>query len=673
MPSQESYLQSEERQKAIVEQKKIFLSGGSVDPGIVNSMILHSWERSVAAHVDPNVKERPRVSEGELKAILEENADLMNCAKNILDQMFSSIQEAVSALSLVSAEGVTLYISNRVSHRTYYPDALVGSINTEEARGTNGIGTCLAERRPVEIIGAEHFRFSGECWSCSAAPILTNEGKLIGVLNVTQPRKQYHAHTHGMVKAAVCAITEQLRLRSLLQQRETIMEMLDDGVLVLSSSGVIDIVNRKAVAMLGGSGSLQGRNLQEVLHPGATLEEILQTHSHIQDQEMLFPLKHGSPLACFVSVVPIAGGGKVITMREAKRMRQVAVQVAGIKPSYTFDRIMGSSAALTEVMNQARLVAGSHTTVLLLGESGTGKELFAQAIHNSSSVCKGPFVAVSCAAIPRDLIESELFGYVGGAFTGARNGGMIGKMELAKGGTLFLDEVNSLPLEMQAKLLRALQQMEIVRIGDTKPTPVDVRIIAATNEDLKDAVAQGTFRGDLYFRLNVIEIAIPPLRERKADIGYLAGIFLDRLSQASGQGAPEISGPALKAMQDYAWPGNIRELENVCERAWLLSGGAAITKAHLPPRILEAAHGAQPGEERGGLGEGFDAGAREGAPGDAPARNEVVASGSVDTVYYELIRSTLDACNGNLSKAAEQLGVARSTLYRRLRKFGIIE
>lgn len=186
-------------------------------------------------------------------------------------------------------------------------------------------------------------------------------------------------------------------------------------------------------------------------------------------------------------------------------------------------------------------------------------------------------------------------------------------------------------------------------------------------------MAQGTFRGDLYFRLNVIEIAIPPLRERKADIGYLAGIFLDRLSQASGQGAPEISGPALKAMQDYAWPGNIRELENVCERAWLLSGGAAITKAHLPPRILEAAHGAQPARRAAGL-------ARASMPGHGrvrramrPARNGGVASGSVDTVYYELIRSTLDACNGNLSKAAEQLGVARSTLYRRLRKFGIIE
>ena len=322
----------------------------------------------------------------------------------------------------------------------------------------------------------------------------------------------------------------------------------------------------------------------------------------------------------------------------------------------------------------ARRTARTASRVLLTGESGTGKEPFAQAIHNSSSVCKGPFVAVSCAAIPRDLIESELFGYVGGAFTGARKGGMIGKMELAKGGTLFLDEVNSLPLEMQAKLLRALQQMGSACASVTPSRrPWTCASSPRPTRISRTPWRRGRSGATCISGLNVIEIAIPPLRERKADIGYLAGIFLDRLSQASGQGAPEISGPALKAMQDYAWPGNIRELENVCERAWLLSGGAAITKAHLPPRILEAAHGAQPGEERGGLGEGFDAGAREGAPGDAPARNGGVASGSVDTVYYELIRSTLDACNGNLSKAAEQLGVARSTLYRRLRKFGIIE
>ena len=234
MPNQDRYLQSEERQKAIVEQKRIFLAGGQVDRSVISGMILRSWERSLAARVNPDVKERPRVGGEELEAVLAENAELMDCARDILEQMFSSMQEAVSALSLVSARGVTLYISNRVSHRAYYPDALVGSINTEEARGTNGIGTCLAE-----------------CWSCSAAPIFSPDGRLIGVLNVTQPRKQYHAHTLGMVKAAVCAITEQLRLRSLLQQRETIMEMLDDGVLVLSASGGVDMMNRKAAVMFG--------------------------------------------------------------------------------------------------------------------------------------------------------------------------------------------------------------------------------------------------------------------------------------------------------------------------------------------------------------------------------------------------------------------------------------
>ena len=470
-------------------------------------------------------------------------------------------------------------------------------------------------------------------------------------------------------------IDTEKRLNAMLQR---VLNSLPEAVVAIDGNGSITHANNKAANyLLPKNGVLVGKNIDD-LFPKPELPRVRQfMRRGVPETGDVTILTHEGERTHFCRFEPIqlSNGdfGMTLSISMKSQIINIANHAGGNYAKYSFDAIRGKSPELKAQIDLARRTARTASRVLLTGESGTGKELFAQAIHNSSSVCKGPFVAVSCAAIPRDLIESELFGYVGGAFTGARKGGMIGKMELAKGGTRCLDEVNSLPLEMQAKLLRALQQMEIVRIGDTKPTPVDVRIIAATNEDLKDAVAQGTFRGDLYFRLNLFEIAIPPLRERTADIGYLAGIFLDRLSQASGQGAPEISGPALKAMQDYAWPGNIRELENVCERAWLLSGGAAITKAHLPPRILEAAHGAQPGEEGGGLGEGFDAGAREGAPGDAPARNEVVASGSVDTVYYELIRSTLDACNGNLSKAAEQLGVARSTLYRRLRKFGIIE
>ena len=655
MPSQESYLQSEERQKAIVEQKRIFLSGGTVDTGIVSSTILRSWERSMAAHVDPGVRERPRVSEGELKAILEENADLMNCAKTILDQMFSSIQEAVSALSLVSAEGVTLYISNRVSHKMYYPDALVGSINTEEARGTNGIGTCLAERRPLEIIGAEHFRFSGECWSCSAAPILTNEGKLIGVLNVTQPRKQYHAHTHGMVKAAVCAITEQLRLRSLLQQRETIMEMLDDGVLVLSASGVIDIVNRKAVAMLGRKGALQGENLRNVLHPGATLEDILQTTNHIQDQEMLFPLRHGSPLACFVSVVPIAGGGRVITMREAKRMRQVAVQVAGIKPSYTFDRIMGSSTVLVEAMDQAKLVAGSHSTVLLLGESGTGKELFAQAIHNASPRASHPFVAVNCGALPRNLVESELFGYSEGAFTGASRSGKPGKFELADGGTIFLDEIGELPLDAQVSLLRLLQNGEVTRVGGKYSRMVSVRVVAATNRNLEEAVRERSFREDLYYRLNVFPINLPPLRERRGDVELLARYFLRKFAFGMGKAVPGFTPEVLACMERYQWPGNVRELENMVERMVnVVRDGQPVDESCLPAHMLAAGR-------RGGAG-AADPGVAGLLVGDAG----LLAAREVESII-DVLRST----HGNMRAAAAMLGISRGGLYLKIKRLGI--
>ncbi len=652
MVSQDSYLQSEERQKAIVEQKRIFLAGGKVDASVVSDMILRSWERSVAAHVDPGIKERPRVSDKALSAILEENADLMVCAKDILDQMFSTIQEAVSALSLVSAEGVTLYISNRVSHKAYYPDALVGSINTEEARGTNGIGTCLAERRPIEIIGAEHFRFSGECWSCSAAPILSHDGRLIGVLNVTQPRKQYHAHTLGMVKAAVCAISEQMRLRSLLQQRETIMEMLDDGVLVLSASGSIDIVNRKASDMLGRSVAVRGDNLRDVLRPGAVLDELLQTRAHIQDQEMLFPLKRGNTLACFVSVLPLAGGGRVITLREAKRMRQVAVQMAGIKPSYTFDRILGSSSALVEVLDQARLVAGSHSTVLLLGESGTGKELFAQAIHNASPRSSHPFVTVNCGALPRNLVESELFGYSEGAFTGASRSGKPGKFELADGGTIFLDEIGELPLDAQVSLLRLLQNGEVTRVGGKYSRIVSVRVVAATNRNLEEAVRDRSFREDLYYRLNVFPISLPPLRERRGDVALLARHFLHKFALGMGKTVPDFTEGALFRMERYQWPGNVRELENMVERMVnIVKDGEFVDESCLPAAILRS------GETEACF-----------SPGRSGPSSEAGLLAARET---ESIIGALRSTKGNMRAAAALLGVSRGGLYLKIKRLGI--
>lgn len=658
MPNQDRYLQSEERQKAIVEQKRIFLAGGRVDTNVVSAMILHSWERSMAARVDPGITERPRLEGEELESVLAENAELMDCAKGILEQMFSSMQEAVSALSLVSARGVTLSISNRVAQSAYYSDAPVGSINTEEARGTNGIGTCLAERRPVEIIGAEHFRFSGECWSCSAAPIFSPDGRLIGVLNVIQPRKLYHAHTLGMVKAAVCAITEQLRLRSLLQQRETIMEMLDDGVLVLSASGGIDMMNRKASLMFGQNGPCRGCCLGDLLRPDAVLDELVGARSHMQDQEMLFPLRGGGALTCFVSVVPLAGGGKVITLREAGRMRQVAVQMAGVKASYTFDRILGRSPALGRVLDQARLVAGNHTTVLLLGESGTGKELFAQSIHNASPCASRPFVAVNCGALPRNLVESELFGYSEGAFTGASRSGQPGKFELADGGTILLDEIGDLPLDAQVSLLRLLQNGEVTRVGGKRSRTVSVRVIAATNKNLEEAVRDRSFREDLYYRLNVFPITLPPLRERRGDVTLLARYFLRKFALGLGKNVPDFSASALELMEAYEWPGNVRELENVVERMVnIVADGQPVGESCLPAAILNR-------------GETFPLHPQKRQTEDQ-IRNIPPPSGLLLSREAESIEEALRRTGGNMRAAASLLGVSRGGLYLKAKRLGI--
>ena len=286
-----------------------------------------------------------------------------------------------------------------------------GMITTEQLRGTNGIGTCVAERRPIEIIGAEHYLTVGHRWSCSAAPIFDSKNQLIAVLNVSQLREKYHSHTLGMVRAAAYAISEQLRLRALLQQQQAIIELLDEGVIVVSRSGEVKLMNSKAASMLGLLAPQQGENIYKFMRPSQMLDNILTGDPHIMDQEAQFPLESGS-LSCFFSAMSLTREACVVlTFREARRMRGFAARVAGSKAVYTFDRILGDSPPLMEVIDQAKTIARGNTTVLILGESGTGKELFAQSIHNASPRASRPFVAVNCGALPRNLVESELFGY----------------------------------------------------------------------------------------------------------------------------------------------------------------------------------------------------------------------------------------------------------------------
>jgi two-component system NtrC family response regulator len=337
-----------------------------------------------------------------------------------------------------------------------------------------------------------------------------------------------------------------------------------------------------------------------------------------------------------------------MTLDRALRMRRLekenAVLRAEVTDRYCFESIIGSGGKLKEVLDLAGRVAASDATVLITGESGTGKELLAKGIHYNSKRADASFVAVNCAAIPENLIESELFGHMKGSFTGAVRD-HEGKFEQADGGTLFLDEIGDLRIDLQAKILRALQERQVDRVGGTKPVTVDVRVIAATNRDIEKAVKDGLFREDLYYRLSVVTLNMPPLRERRDDIPVLVEHFLKKFNRDAGV---TIEGEALSAIKSYGWPGNVRELENVIERASVLKRGAVITPADLPDKLKK---------ERTGI--------------DSIILNLPDEGISLEDLEKSLILKALEKHNNNQTRAAEYLGITRPTLIYRLEKYGL--
>ena len=335
--------------------------------------------------------------------------------------------------------------------------------------------------------------------------------------------------------------------------------------------------------------------------------------------------------------------------------------------------IAGSSPAISKVVDFIRQVGPSEATILVLGESGTGKELIAQALHDASTRANNALVKVNCAALPGELLESELFGYVKGAFTGAVRD-KPGRFQLARGGTIFLDEVGELPFPLQAKLLRVLQERVVEPLGGVHSTPVDVRIIAATNRNLKNAVARGEFREDLYFRLNVLEIVAPPLRERLDDLPILTSRLLDKLSRKNRRQIPSVSPAFLDALSNYSWPGNVRELENVLERALILNRADIITPDTLPPEILNPPPYMAPPQEA------YHSSLPEAFPGESsnayPEYPSSLESGrrhiSLDDAEREALQKALNMHDGHREKTADALGISRRTLQYKLKKFGLI-
>ena len=492
---------------SIKKQWEAFQQGKDVDFSVISRGVYDSWVRSRQYHVDPYHKKREFVPPQQLQELLENNREFINSASTIMSRLFKSIDMLNGTITLADKNGVVLYSCYQNRH-DIAPSHVVGDILSEQVCGTNGIGTCLAEGSSVELVGAEHYSLEEHAWYCSAAPVYDDRSNVIGVFNISIPCESHHYYqTSGLVEAVAHAITEQIFLSDLLSEQVAIMDALDEGVVVLNADGVIKSINRKACSLLKLTSAPEGQNFRRIFHTQDNLFSELAQNTPFHHREVTF-LNGIRSISCLLSFSPIPGRGSVLTLQENRQIRELASRAIGAKAVYTFDRILGESRAIQQAIRMGRNAAQSDITTLILGDSGTGKELFAQSIHNASARRRGPFIVVNCGAIPRNLVQSELFGYNEGAFTGAVKQGKPGKFELADGGTIFLDEIGEMPLEAQVSLLRLLQNGEVTRVGGKKSTYVNVRVIAATNRNLQDAVAQNIFRKDLYYRLNAFVIHI---------------------------------------------------------------------------------------------------------------------------------------------------------------------
>jgi transcriptional regulator of acetoin/glycerol metabolism len=660
----------------------------------VRPAVRASWGRALARGVQPSLPRAPHLLDDSALAVLRDDVDWLSHAERAV--------RAHATGSLLDGHILALFDARaRMLGATGDPGALEGlaDINfrpgalwSEEAVGTNGPGTALALGRAVHIVGAEHFCARWQGWHCAAAPVrdpLTQE--IIGVLDLSGFRERAHPHTLSLATAIAAALEQRLAAReaerrvSLLRHYGNLVGRFPtDAILVVDRSGEIIASSSPAerlVRRLSASGAEATVALRDMSisdereRRGADWVPPIRAlvrdayHPLLGATAAVHAMHDGrTPIgACLV----LPSGRRAPAPRET---REAAVSLTAHRDDahvtapapavratprtaslrYDLDSLLGEAPVLDEVRRFARACARTDLPVLLLGESGTGKEVVAQGIHAASPRAGASFIAVNCAAVPRELIESELFGHVAGAFSGARREGAIGKFEAADGGTLFLDEIGELPPAAQAALLRVLQEGEITRLGATAGRTVDVRIIAATNRDVTAAIAGGQLRDDLYHRLNVLTLSLPPLRLRRGDPVLLARHFLARVP---GTLAREFAPDVLHAFAVYRWPGNVRELENLVKRLAALAEGPLITADLLPAALRDGVRTPSPPtpSARGAAAfgdEGLDA-------------NEAVRA-QLRARYAALI-----AAHPTVRDAAASLGITRSTLYRRLERLGL--
>ncbi len=634
----------------ILQARKEFLSNGNVEQGAIAEAIERSWRRCLANGIDTNSPQSLEiVTAQELALKREQNQQLLKLAQPEMETLNEQIAHTRNVVILTDDEGVILHSLG--GHHFLNEEQRIalsaGASWHEDHRGTNAIGTVLIEQSALTVQGAEHFMAYHHSLSCSAVPIFGAENQLIATLDVSNDSNTSQQHTLALIKMSAQMIENRLFLAS--HQGDVVLHFharpefigtLWEGVAIFTEGGQLVAINRSGQFQLSlntnASNTKNGRAYPQInfdqLFDIPFTSLLRQTGSA---DKLIVPLRLNNGARIYVQVELLHKKQRISTTPPAIVKRTSAANL---------DLLDSGDSKISRAIQQIKQVLSRDIPILIQGETGVGKELFARAIHEASAQHKGPWIAVNCAALPEGLIEAELFGYEEGAFTGARRKGSPGKIEQANGGTLFLDEIGDMPLSLQARLLRVLQERTVTPLGSTKTIPVNFSLISATNLKLKEKVDSGAFRSDLYYRLNGLSVALPPLRER-SDLQALIDVIL-HIEQA---GNIEITPEVMVIFKAHSWPGNIRQLHNVLRTALALADGLPISTLHLTQDFIDEIS----------------------TPLLANINDSPSKSLDLGAVTSHTIELAMQAESGNISAVARKLGISRNTLYRKLKTMGL--